>query len=89
MELTELGVVNAQALLANPLIMAVCGFVLVLVWRGVRAGVPWALPTLVALLIPVQLFGLVSDSALGNHNAVANIVSSVVLLLGLALCRRP
>lgn len=49
---------------------------------------PWALPTLVAVLIPVQFFGFVSDSALGHHNVVANIVSSLVLLLGLALCKR-
>jgi hypothetical protein len=76
-----LAVINAQAAIANPLIMAVCAFVLVLLWRSRTER--WAIVALGGILVPVQLFGFVSDSFLGGTNATANVVSTVVLLSGL------
>lgn len=77
-----LAVINAQAAIANPLIMAVCAFVVLLLVRARHER--WAIATLAAILIPVQLFGFVSDAFLGGTAMPANIVSSIVLLGGLA-----
>ncbi len=83
-----LHVVEAQALLANPCIVALCGLVLALIWKGVVAGHRWALGALAAALLPVQAFGFVSDASLGHANVGANAVSTLVLATGLALCAR-
>ncbi|MFT3709321.1 MAG: hypothetical protein QM817_16905 [Archangium sp.] len=79
---SALAVINAQAAIANPLIMAVCAFVVVLLVRARHER--WAIATLGAILVPVQLFGFVSDAFLGGTAMTANLVSSVVLLGGLA-----
>lgn len=84
-----LNVIRAQAALANPLIMALCALVLWLVWTQVRAGKGHAVGILVATLVPVQAFGFVSDGYLGGANLVPNVVSSVVLGVGLWWCRVP
>ena len=84
---TVLAVVNAQAAIANPLIMAVCFLVLVLVWKGIVPGTAWAYWAVASALVPVQVFGFVSDGYLGHHNMVANAVSSVVLGAGLVLSK--
>ena len=78
-------VVNAQAALANPCIVALCGLVLAIVWTSLAAGRRWVLVALTAALIPLQAFGFVSDGFLGHQNLVANLVSTVLLLAGLGL----
>lgn len=83
-----LRVVESQALLANPCIAALCGLVLALVWKGVVAGQRWALGALAATLVPLQAFGFVSDASLGHSNLGANVLSSLALAAGLALCAR-
>jgi hypothetical protein len=79
-----LAVIQAQAAIANPLILAVCAFVVVLLWTRPREY--WA--TLAATLLPVQAFGFVSDRFLGNTNLAANAVSTVMVAVGLLLVRR-
>lgn len=78
-------VVSAQAALCNPLIVALCGLVLAIVWTSLVRGARWAWWALAAALVPVQLFGFVSDGFLGHHNLVANAVSTVILGTALAL----
>lgn len=82
-----LAVVNAQAALANPLIVALCLLVLAIIWTSLVDGARWAFWALVAGLVPLQIFGFISDDYLGHHNLTANVVSSLVLLCGLALAR--
>lgn len=82
-----LGVVNAQAVFANPCVVALCLLVMVLVVRGVRAGIRWAHTALVVALVPLQAFGFASDAFLQHRNLAANVVSSVVLVAGLVLAR--
>jgi len=79
------GVVNAQAALANPCIIAVCLLVAVLTWKGLLARRRWAFRALVAALVPLMAFGFVSDGYLGNHDLLANVVSSAMVLAGLGL----
>ena len=77
-------VVKAQAALANPLIMAVTAWVLLLTWRRPNeSAVPLALT-----LVPIQAFGFVSDHFIGNANLTANLISSALLLVGLIFLRR-
>jgi hypothetical protein len=79
-----LAVIQAQAAIANPLILAVCALVLVLIWTRPREyGV-----ALAATLVPVQAFAFVSDAFLGHRNVIANVVSTAMVVCGLALLRR-
>ena len=82
-----LAVINAQALLANPCIVALCALRLVVVWEGVMRRVRWCWVGLCGALVPLQVFGFVSDAALGGKNVAANVVSTLVLLGGLGLTR--
>jgi hypothetical protein len=83
-----LAVVNAQAAIANPCIAALCALVLVVTWTSLIAHARWAFWALAATLVPVQVFGFVSDAFLGHRNRVANVASSVLLAAGLALAAR-
>lgn len=78
-----LAVIQAQAAIANPLIIAVCALALFLLYT--RPPRWW--PVLAGTLLPVQAFGFVSDAFLGGRNLVANVVSTVLLGLGLLLSR--
>ncbi len=78
-------VVNAQASIANPLIVSLTIAVLVITWKALVVRARWALPALAAILGPLQVFGFVSDAYLGGRNWIANGVSSVVLAVALGL----
>ncbi|CAN5640712.1 hypothetical protein BH09MYX1_BH09MYX1_30120 [soil metagenome] len=80
-----IAVVNAQALIANPLIVAIVIALLAVTWKALIAGQRWAYWTLVAILIPVQSFGFVSDGAIGGHYLAANVISSLIVVVALAL----
>jgi hypothetical protein len=80
-----LAVVNAQAALANPCIAALCALVLVILWKGIVAQVRWTWWAVAAALCPLQVFGFASDAVLGHRNLLVNLVSSAILLAGLAL----
>lgn len=81
-----ISLIHAMAIFANACAAAATAFALVLVWRGVVAGVSWALPTLAAVLGGLQLMGFASDGYLGHGSVAANVGSAVLLAAGLALC---
>jgi hypothetical protein len=74
-----LAVVRAQAAIANPLILAVCALLMLLVWRTQQT---WSL---LAVLLPLQAFAFISDGYIGGHNLIANLVSAALVLVGLGL----
>jgi len=78
-----IAVVNAQATLANPCIVALCALTLVVVWTSLIRGARWAWLALFGTLLPLQAFGFVSDAFLGHRNLGANVASSGLLLLAL------
>jgi hypothetical protein len=80
-----IAVVNAQATLANPSVFALCIVVLAIIWKGLLARARWAFWSLAVALVPLQVFGFVSDAFLGHRNLVANVVSTLVLTAGLGL----
>jgi hypothetical protein len=80
------GVIDAQAALANPCIVALCTLVLVSVWSGVLTQNRKFFWAVVIALVPLQAFGFVSDHFIGDHNLVANVISSLLLCTGLFLC---
>jgi hypothetical protein len=81
-----IAVVNAQAALANPCIVAFCILVLAIVWTSIVPGVRWALWAVAGATIPLQVFAFVSDSFLGGRNLLPNLISSTLLAAGLGLC---
>ena len=85
LDVKAIAVVNAQAMLANPCIVALCVVVMVIIWKGLMTRARWAFWALAGALVPLQLFGFASDAFLGDHNLVANVVSTGVLLMGLSL----
>lgn len=80
-----LAVVRAQAALANPAVLAICTLVLALIWRWVVAGDRFALALCACVLLPLQIFGFLSDGFLGARNLAANLGSSALVVGGLAL----
>lgn len=76
---------GAGACCANPLIVGLCLLTLAIVWKGLMSGSRWGFGALLISLLSVQAFGFVSDAYLGHHNLVANVVSTIVLVAGLAL----
>lgn len=78
-----LGVIHAQAAIANPLILVVCAWVIVAAWTALHER--WVRVTLIATLLPLQAFGFVSDGYLGGTNLIANVISTAILGAGLAL----
>ena len=80
-----ISVVNAQAALANPCIVALCILVVVVIWKAVVRKARWAFLALAGTLVPLQAFGFVSDGFLGHQNIAANIISTALLTAGLTL----
>lgn len=84
-----LGLIRALAVLFNGCAASFCGLVLLLVWSPLTAGRRSAFLAVAASTSLVQALGFVSDSHIGGHNLVANLVSSALLLTGLVLSRPP
>jgi hypothetical protein len=83
-----LAVVNAQAAFANPCIIGFCLLVLTMLWsnRGApAAGGQFNYLILVPTLLFVQVFAFISDGFLGHKNLPANLVSTLLLTVGLIL----
>lgn len=80
-----LGTVNALAVFGNACAAGFCLLVLFLTWTGLARRSAPSLRILALATLPVQAFGFLSDSFLGNRNLVANLVSTGVLLAGLVL----
>jgi hypothetical protein len=82
-----LAVVNAQAAIANPLIIGFVILVLAMLWKPHPACPSGICPVLVPTLAFVQFFAFVSDGFLGNQNLVFNMVSTLCLGTGLFLMK--
>lgn len=80
-----LGVIQAQAAIANPCIIAVCAFALFLAWTQVAAGSRRAWGALAGILAMVQAAGYASDAFIGHTNLVPNLISTALLALALGL----
>jgi len=81
-------VVNAQAVFANPCIIGFCVLVLTMLWSNRRppeGGKYFSLYVLVPTLAFVQIFAFVSDGYLGHKNLPANLISTLLLAVGLTL----
>jgi hypothetical protein len=83
-----LAVINAQAAFANPCIVGFCVLVLTMLWsnrRAPRTGGHFSYWVLIATLAFVQVFAFISDGYLGHKNLSANLVSTLLLAVGLTL----
>ena len=65
-----------------------CVLALAVVWRCLVRGAPWSWSALCATMGGVQAFAFMSDAQLGSRDLAANLVSTIVLVIGLALTRR-
>ena len=79
-----IAVINAQAALANPLIIGLCILVLAMLWSPHPKYPSGLHPVLIPVLAFIQLFAFISDGYLGNQNLAANLVSTGMLATGLA-----
>jgi hypothetical protein len=81
-------VVNAQASFANPCIIGFCVLVLTMLWsnrRASRGSSHFSYFVLVPTLLFVQIFAFISDGFLGHKNLAANLISTLLLAVGLTL----
>jgi hypothetical protein len=81
-----LATVNALAVLCNAVIACFCALVLCVMWSAPRQR--WAFFALTATLVILQACGFASDAFLGHKNLWANVVSTVILVVGLSLADR-
>jgi hypothetical protein len=83
-----LAVINAQAAFANPCIIGFCILVLTMLWsnrRTPKGGGHFSHYVMVPTLLFVQIFAFVSDGYLGHKNLPANLLSTLLLAVGLTL----
>jgi hypothetical protein len=79
-----IAVINAQAALANPLIIGFCVLVLAMLWSPHPKYPSGLHPVVIPVLAFIQLFAFISDGYLGNQNLAANLLSTGMLASGLA-----
>jgi hypothetical protein len=79
---TVLATVNAVAVLFNACVSVFCGTCLLIVWRFLIKEERWAFWLLLITLCFLQISGFISDAMLGNKYLIANIVSSLFLIMG-------
>ena len=84
-DIRALATVNALAVLFNACAVAYCGLLLVIVWSGLMARVRWVFWAVACVAASVQVAGFASDSYLGNANFIANLCSSLALVVGLGM----
>ena len=82
-----LATINALAVFANGCAAAFCVLTLMLAWRGLKREEIWCIRLLVACAVPLQGVGFASDGYFRHKDLMANLVSSVVLLIGLIAAR--
>jgi len=80
-----LATVNALAVLFNACALAFCILMLYVTWSGLAVGTRSAFWAVAVAAGSLQVSGFRSDAFLGGRNLLANVVSSVVLLVGLGL----
>lgn len=82
-----LATINGLAVFANACAAAFCVVALALIWRGLRHGEIWCIRLLVACAVPLQGLGFACDIYFRHKDLLTNVVSSVILLLGLFAAR--
>lgn len=82
-ESRALATINALAVMFNAGAVTACGLGLAIIWRALVRRERWAFWILLGFLGFLQAAGFASDSFLGNENLIANIASTVLLLVGL------
>ncbi|HEY2713657.1 MAG TPA: hypothetical protein VGI60_14175 [Chthoniobacterales bacterium] len=82
-----LATINGLAVFANACAAAFCVMALALIWRALCHGEIWCIRLLVACAIPLQGLGFASDIYFRHKDLPANVISSVILLLGLFAAR--
>lgn len=83
-----IAMVNTMAILLNAVITAYCGLVLIILWKKSflkERSLFWPVITSASF---IQIFGFVSDSFMEHRNVWANIVSTLVLVVGIAGCMK-
>lgn len=79
-----LATVNAIASVANGAIVGLCALSLAVLWRGVARGLRDAWIAVACALSFVQACGFLADAFLGHRNLAANLLSTALLVVGLA-----
>ncbi len=80
-----LATINALAVMFNAAAASICALSLSLIWFAVVRKTVWAFWSLAGCLAFLQAAGFTSDTFLGNKDVLANAISSLLLLGGLAL----
>jgi hypothetical protein len=82
MEPRALATINALAVIFNACAAALCALSLVVIWIALLHKARWAFCSVAGSLGLVQAAGFASDSFLADRDLVANVASSLLLLLG-------
>ena len=77
--------IRSLAILLNASVVAGGILVLVIAWRGLARGEPWAWWTLAGTLAFVQAMQFTGDAAIGNRTLPASVLMSAMAVLGLLL----
>ena len=80
-----LSTINALAVMFNACAASICVLSLAMIWFAVSRKAVWAFWSLAGCLVFLQAAGFASDTFLGNRNLLANGISSLLLLCGVAL----
>lgn len=78
--------VNALAILMNTVIAVLCGFSILIIWKGFLKY-NWIFWSLAVGLGCIQLGGFLSDGYLGSTNLLANLISSLILFTAFFLIK--
>lgn len=84
MDPRALATINALAVMFNACAAAICALSLAVIWVALIRRAVWAFWSLAGSLLFLQAAGFASDLFLANRNLVANAVSSLILLCGIA-----
>jgi hypothetical protein len=83
MDIRALATINGLAVIFNACAAALCGLSLAVIWCALIHKVRWAFWALAACLLFLQTAGFASDSFFQHKDLVANLASSLCLLVGL------
>ncbi len=77
--------INMLAVQYNAILVALCVLMLVVIWTSLAKKARWAFWGLLIALSVLQVFGFASVSFFDGINLFAQIVSAVILVVGLGL----
>lgn len=82
MDPRALATINAFAVIFNACAAALCGLALAITWYALMRKARWAFWSLSVCLLFLQAAGFASDAFFQHKDIVANVVSSLCLLVG-------